>query len=922
MKVSYSFILYILLLGFQVPLTLAQTGSLQGKIVARKTGKPLYKANIALTLISENQQIVGAHSAQNGSYEIKNLQPGVFRLTVSYIGYETFSIAKLILGAAEAKKLNISLTEKILEMDPIVVSTPKQSIDRRAIEKLQSTASVTILDSVQIQSVQPMSPADHLLGLSGVDVVKTGISQSNVAIRGFNDLFSSSYLLLVDNRIGRVPSLRFNAYSFIPTSNEDIERIEIIRGPASSLYGPNSANGVLHIVTKSPFETKGTTINVGFGERNTVVADFRNAGRIGNKIAYKITGTLMQGNDFESHDAFEDSVRASLLEAAKFYAERGLPNPIPMTEETDRIGLRDFRVEKLATTAQINYVANPDLMFVLMGGFNLASNMELTQIGAAVVDNWRYFYGQGKILYKNLFLQAFVNASDAGGTYFPRDGGSLVDRSKLFSFQIQNTTELGRRQVFTYGMDALLTRPLTEGSVNGSNEDDDNIDEIGIYLQSESDFSEKIKLVLAGRLDRHNRLDNPFFSPKAGLVFTPVPGNRLRFSFSRAFNTPTTENLFLDRLVSPLIPDQLISFSSFLNFQPFNVRVSGVPKSGFTFKRDTNGGVGGLYMQPVQLYFPQNQDFIPADATLLWDKAIEIITQIEGSGLEPMYNNLRSVPTPNLTEVQSVLKAFNPTTGESELVDPSLVTNIRSLAATKTNSFEFGYKGVWNDRLLINADIYYSRIKDFIGPLLVETPNVFFDRASLEQYLSPFISAAPAFARMMSVIPLGTVTPQQTRYPGDVLLTYKNFGDIDLFGADLEANFLATKHLTLTGTYSFVSKNLFDDVDGVRDIALNAPKNKFSLGVHYRNRNSGIGGGLRFRSVEGFPVNSGIFIGEVDSYGLFDLNAGVDLPGESGIRLALTVQNLFNNKHREFVGAPEVGRLALFQVKYFPDRYQ
>jgi len=93
-------------------------------------------------------------------------------------------------------------------------------------------------------------------------------------------------------------------------------------------------------------------------------------------------------------------------------------------------------------------------------------------------------------------------------------------------------------------------------------------------------------------------------------------------------------------------------------------------------------------------------------------------------------------------------------------------------------------------------------------------------------------------------------------------------------------------------------------------------------GVHYRNRNSGIGGGLRFRSVEGFPVNSGIFIGEVDSYGLFDLNAGLDLPGESGIRLALTVQNLFNNKHREFVGAPEVGRLALFQVRYFPDRYQ
>ena len=53
---------------------------------------------------------------------------------------------------------------------------------------------------------------------------------------------------LVDNRIARVPSLRVNAYSLIPTASEDIEQIEVVSGPGAALYGPNSANGVMHIL--------------------------------------------------------------------------------------------------------------------------------------------------------------------------------------------------------------------------------------------------------------------------------------------------------------------------------------------------------------------------------------------------------------------------------------------------------------------------------------------------------------------------------------------------------------------------------------------------------------------------------------------------------------------------------------------------
>ena len=129
----------------------------------------------------------------------------------------------------------------------------------------------------------------------GVDVVNTGLNSSNVVVRGFNNVFSGSLLSLVDNRIARVPSLRVNAYSLIPTVSEDIEQIEVVSGPGAALYGPNSANGVMHILTRSPFTSQGTTISLGGGERGVLMGSLRHAGVINETIGYKLSGNYFQG---------------------------------------------------------------------------------------------------------------------------------------------------------------------------------------------------------------------------------------------------------------------------------------------------------------------------------------------------------------------------------------------------------------------------------------------------------------------------------------------------------------------------------------------------------------------------------------------------------------------------------------------------
>ena len=163
-------------------------------------------------------------------------------------------------------------------------------------------------------------------------------------------------------------------------------------------------------------------------------------------------------------------------------------------------------------------------------------------------------------------------------------------------------------------------------------------------------------------------------------------------------------------------------------------------------------------------------------------------------------------------------------------------------------------------------------------------------------------------------IPFGTVTPEQASDPNAVMLTYRNYQDISLNGLDCSLTYYLNPSWSFGGNYSFVSEDLFKDEGGGRDIALNAPKNKFGANVQYLNTNLGLGAGVRMNYVAGFPVNSGVYIGEVESYYTFDVNAGYDIPFGPRPRLSLTVQNVLNNEYHPFIGAPYIGRLSLVRL--------
>ncbi|RMF59473.1 MAG: TonB-dependent receptor, partial [Bacteroidetes bacterium] len=240
---------------------------------------------------------------------------------------------------------------------------------------------------------------------------------------------------------------------------------------------------------------------------------------------------------------------------------------------------------------------------------------------------------------------------------------------------------------------------------------------------------------------------------------------------------------------------------------------------------------------------------------------------------------------------------------------------------------------------------------DFVGPLAMETPFVFVPT------LASDLTAALAGGIQNNAVLAGALaglglTPEQTaalivglaggqlpdaqtpvaivqpkeNNPGvgqtpELMLSYRNFGKLSYWGVDVSLQVMVTPALSVFGNASFVSDDFFDneeldEANPALSVALNAPKFKTKFGVNYEGP-SGLTLGVAGRYNDGFPVRSGPYAGFVDSYFLVDVNMGVAFEDAiKGLRLDVGINNLFNDVHREFIGAPKLGRMVMARLTY------
>jgi outer membrane receptor for ferrienterochelin and colicins len=257
---------------------------------------------------------------------------------------------------------------------------------------------------------------------------------------------------------------------------------------------------------------------------------------------------------------------------------------------------------------------------------------------------------------------------------------------------------------------------------------------------------------------------------------------------------------------------------------------------------------------------------------------------------------------------------------ETETFAPvSDVSDIPGLRPTITNTIEAGYKGAIGGVFIAGIDAYAERVTNFIGQFEVVTPNVFMNAADVVNYLrnngmSPIEAAV--YGSIIGSVPVGTVTPGGAADPTAVMVAPRNFGEVELWGADFALEFSPTPSWQAVGTFSFISRNFFEKLDGEVDLALNTPENRGTFTLRYRDAGGAFHAEGRTRWMSGFRMTSGVYVGDVAAYTLFDLNAGAAVPWIPGTGVTLSVLNIFDRRHREFVGAPEMGALLVGKIHY------
>jgi len=882
----------------------AQAGTITGAVRMEGTDAPLPGA-VVQVLSPTGARVGSTLTNQSGRYLIANIPAGTYSITAAMTGYETGRVDGVQVSAGQTTTTSLLLTTRAIDLDPVVVSA-----SRRQERALDAPARVEVVSPRQIEERPAVQPVDHLRGISGVDVVQQGLQSTNIVARGFNNIFSGALLALTDHRIAAIPSLRVNALYMVPATNEDIERMEIVLGPGSALYGPNTANGVLHMFTRSPLTHQGTTITATGGDRSVVQTTARTSHLINENLGVKVSGQYFQGQEWEFTDPIEQQARTTAL----------------TLDPNTRIGQRNFDTERWGLDARVDWrVANDAAAIFSAGRSTTARGVELTGLGAAQVRDWSYDYVQGRFNAGRLFVQAYANLSNAGSTYLLRDGADIVDESRMYVAQIQHGMQPFAWQNFTYGFDYIGTQPETGGTIHGIFEDEDNYSEAGVFVQSETALNRQFDLVLAGRLDRHSIVDEIVFSPRAALVFKPVENQTLRASYNRAYSNPGSVQLFLDLNAGP---------AGAAGPFGYNLRARGTGRTGFTFQQ-----ADGSYVMKSPFHSdPTGLQTI--NTGNLWQMQVRGIAgamvaagQLSQAQAQQFVAFLGAQAP---TEAQVGFIANSPLTGLGPFVGPQDVPGIRE---SNTTSYELGYKGILGGRLLLAADVWYTQRDNFISPLIPQTSFVLLNPQQAATYAIPrmtqFFQAAgmpqaqaqataTAVAGNMVQIPGGVVASPDVAGGPDLLVTYRNFGDINLWGTDLAATALFGPW-TLGLSTSLVNEDHF--VTEGQIITLNAPKQKVNASVGFRDEPRGFNGEVRLRHHGGFPVNSGVYVGIqcieplnpqpcVESATLADFTAGYRLPQMRGASLQLTVQNVFDNAYQSFIGVPEIGRMALLRLRY------
>jgi len=180
--------------------------------------------------------------------------------------------------------------EDLMNVDVTSVSKKDQTLAKTG-------AAVFVINREDIRRSGAANIPDVLRMAPGVEVAQVNANQWAISIRGFNAIYSNKVLVLIDGRAVYVDQFSGVYWDQVDVPLEDIERIEVIRGPGGTVWGANAVNGVINIITRSAADTKGALVAASAGTRQTAAGLVQYGADAGSTGAWRIFGKYFNDDD-------------------------------------------------------------------------------------------------------------------------------------------------------------------------------------------------------------------------------------------------------------------------------------------------------------------------------------------------------------------------------------------------------------------------------------------------------------------------------------------------------------------------------------------------------------------------------------------------------------------------------------------------
>jgi iron complex outermembrane receptor protein len=498
------------------------SGHIEGRVL-RPDGIPMPGVGVVIDGTS-----LFALTDDSGHFEFRGVRAGAYSLTFT-LADNSLTRPDVVVEARATTTVEQTVDWQVAIADTVTV----RAVSRQRERIVDAPAAVTTIPEREIEKQASQGNTPKLLEFTpGVDITQTSVTEFLVSTRGFNGALNRRVPLLIDGRDVTDPFIGVVEWSVISFPLDDFAQMDLVRGPASTLYGANATGGIMSITTRQPRYSQGGMVRLTAGELDSLNADLRWAGKLGGDWYMKVvggrrgtTGYSVSRTDTVEYSEFCDPT------ADPPVTDNCLPReniPFPKDEVDIRYG--GLRFDK--------YLPNGSF-FTFEGGTSVYDGtVFISTPGRGQIQDVKRPWARFNFTGERWNVLAYWSNRDAEAVNLVTGNPFLMEADN-YRIELQTNRSFVNKKVqlvaggsfFREKIDSNVTR---EGI---------DIREPAVFGQVDWRVNRHLELVGGLRWD-DSTLHDPQWSPKAAVVYAVNPRHSVRLTYSRAFQVPTYGEFF------------------------------------------------------------------------------------------------------------------------------------------------------------------------------------------------------------------------------------------------------------------------------------------------------------------------------------------------------------------------------------------